>query len=101
MKGTVTVKQVDTGSELKRVTWQMMRNIVVSTIQEIETMLNEMCLPGQVHICAKSLRFILTNCQDIDLGQIKDFEDPAIGAGILTHNANMFDDHAQVCTVLN
>jgi hypothetical protein len=51
---------------------------------------------------AKPLRsFILTNCQDIDLGQIQDFEDPAIGAGILNHNLQMFDDHAQVCTVLN
>ena len=47
------VTQVDTGKELKRVSWQMMRNIVHSTIHEIETLLNEMCLPGQVHICAE------------------------------------------------
>ena len=46
-------------------------------------------------------RIILTICQDLDLAQIRDFEDPAIGAGILSNNALMFDDHAQVCTVLN
>lgn len=34
--------------------------------------------------------------QDIDLEQIKDFEDVAVGAGILSHNAHMFDDGAQV-----
>ena len=44
-------------------------------------------------------QFIVTSCQDLDLSQIKDFEDPAIGAGILSHNQHMFDDHAQVCEI--
>jgi hypothetical protein len=43
-----TVQKVDTGKELKRVTWQMMRNIVHSTIQDIQSVLNELCLPGEV-----------------------------------------------------
>jgi hypothetical protein len=34
--------------------------------------------------------------QDIDLAQVHDFEDAAIGAGILSHNAHMFNDSAQV-----
>jgi hypothetical protein len=30
------------------------------------------------------------------MANVKDVEDPAIGAGILSYNAHLFDDHAQV-----
>jgi hypothetical protein len=56
----LTVKQVDTGKELKRVTWQMMRTVVLSTIQEINQSLNEICLPGQVPFC-KTFTIIYTH----------------------------------------
>jgi hypothetical protein len=49
----------------------MMRQIVSSTIEDIEGVLDE-------------------------LAQIKDFEDSALGAGLFAHNAHLFDDHAQV-----
>jgi hypothetical protein len=42
------LQQVDTGKELKRVTWKMMRNIVASTIEDIEGVLDELRLPGKV-----------------------------------------------------
>jgi superfamily II DNA helicase RecQ len=71
---------VDTGQELKRVTWSMLRVIVNSTIQAIESSLNEMNLPGQ----------------NIDLSGIRDVEDPAIGAGILSQNGHLFNDEAQI-----
>lgn len=38
----------------------------------------------------------LCNPQDIDLEQIKDCEDAAIGSGIMSQNANMFTDKEQV-----
>ena len=71
---------VDTGQELKRVTWNMMRVIVNSTIEAIELSLNQMKLPGQ----------------NIDLSLIRDVEDPAIGAGILSQNGHLFNDQAQI-----
>ena len=71
---------IDTGQALKRVTWKMMRSVVESTIEAIESSLDEMKVPGK----------------DIDLSSIRDVEDPAIGAGILSQNGHMFNDQAQV-----
>ena len=34
--------------------------------------------------------------QDLDVASIKDCEDPAVGAGILSQNAALFDDKSQV-----
>ena len=34
--------------------------------------------------------------QNIDLSVIRDVEDPAIGAGILSHNGHLFNDEAQI-----
>ena len=71
---------VDTGRELVRVTWKMMRSIISTTVTSIEAALDEIYLPGQA----------------IDLATVKDFEDPAIGAGIRVHNEAMFSDADQI-----
>lgn len=71
---------IDTGQVLKRVTWNMMRCVVGSAIEAIESLLDGMKLPGK----------------DIDISLIRDVEDPAIGAGILSQNGHMFNDQAQV-----
>lgn len=71
---------VDTGQELKRVTWSMLRLIVNSSIQAIELALDQMKLPGL----------------NLDLSCIRDVEDPAIGAGILSQNGHLFNDEAQI-----
>lgn len=39
---------------------------------------------------------MLTRVQDIDVASIKDCEDSAVGAGILSQNASLFDDKSQV-----
>jgi hypothetical protein len=70
---------VDTGRELVRVTWGMMRSVISATVTNIESALNGIELPGK----------------DIDLRSVKDFEDPAIGAGILLANYEMFNDQDQ------
>lgn len=71
---------VDTGRELVRVSWNMMRSIISTTVTVIETALDEIQLPGH----------------DIDLATVKDFEDPAIGAGIMVQNEAMFSDADQI-----
>ena len=71
---------VDTGRELVRVTWKMMRSIISTTVTNIQAALDEIHLPGQA----------------IDLATVKDFEDPAIGAGIRVHNEAMFSDADQI-----
>ena len=71
---------VDTGRELVRVSWNMMRSIISGTVTSIQTALDDIQLPGK----------------DIDLAAVKDFEDPAIGAGIMVQNAVMFSDTEQV-----
>lgn len=70
---------VDTGRELVRVTWSMMRSVISTTVANIETALNCIELPGR----------------DIDLKTVKDYEDPAVGAGILMANNEMFNDQDQ------
>lgn len=45
---TLTCIQVDTGRELKRVTWNMMRTVICQTIAKVEMLLNQIKLPGQV-----------------------------------------------------
>ena len=42
--------QVDTGRELARVTWGMMRDIISSSVEAVTTALNEIQLPGQVNV---------------------------------------------------
>ena len=71
---------VDTGRELVRVSWNMMRSIISTTVTNIQTALDEIQLPGH----------------DIDLATVKDFEDPAIGAGIMVQNEAMFSDADQI-----
>ena len=71
---------VDTGRDLVRVSWNMMRSIISTTVTNIQAALDEIQLPGQA----------------IDLGTVKDFEDPAIGAGIMVHNEAMFSDADQI-----
>lgn len=44
--------KVDTGRELKRVSWNMVRTIVSSTLESIESELDKIFLPGQVDIPA-------------------------------------------------
>ena len=57
-----------------------MRSIISTTVTNIETALEEIQLPGH----------------DIDLATVKDFEDPAIGAGIMVQNEAMFSDADQI-----
>jgi hypothetical protein len=40
---------------------------------------------------------LITLVQDIDVASIKDCEDSAVGSGILSQNAVLFDDKSQVC----
>ena len=42
--------QVDTGRELVRVTWSMMRNIILSTVESVTAALNQIQLPGKVKL---------------------------------------------------
>ncbi len=44
------VLKVDTGRELKRVTWNMVRTVVTTTLDDIQSELDKISLPGQVHI---------------------------------------------------
>jgi hypothetical protein len=41
----------------------------------------------------------MTFMQNIDLAGIKDCEDLAVGAGILSQNSAMFTDQEQVCAM--
>ena len=77
---TGSAVSVDTGRELVRVSWNMMRSIISTTVTNIQAALDEIQLPGQA----------------IDLATVKDFEDSAIGAGIMGHNAAMFSDADQI-----
>jgi hypothetical protein len=43
------VLKVDTGRELKRVTWSMVRTVVMTTLNDIQSELDKISLPGQVH----------------------------------------------------
>jgi len=43
----------------------------------------------------------MTFMQNIDLAGIKDCEDLAVGAGILSQNSAMFTDQEQVCAMSN
>ena len=42
---------VDTGKEMVRVTWAMMRNIVHQTLQDVSELLDSIELPGKVKVC--------------------------------------------------
>lgn len=42
--------QVDTGRELVRVTWGMMRSAIRATYESVTASLNEIGLPGQVSV---------------------------------------------------
>lgn len=55
----------------------------------LERYLPQLCYVGVCYVN-------LCNPQDIDLAQIKDCEDAAIGSGIMSQNANMFTDKEQV-----
>lgn len=75
---------VDTGTSLQRVSWAMMRSIVMDTLKDITSALNSLQLPGK----------------DLKMNEIVDFEDSAIGSGLIANNAKLFDDNAQVRSVI-
>ena len=57
----------------------MMRGIVHGAITDVTESLDAILLPGA----------------DVDLKAITDFEDSAIGAGLLSMNKKLFDDNDQ------
>lgn len=71
---------VDTGRSLQRVSWAMMRSIVFDTLNDITGSLNKLQLPGR----------------DLNLKDVVDFEDSAIGSGLLASNSRLFSDVDQV-----
>lgn len=71
---------VDTGSSLQRVSWAMMRSVVWDSLQDITSALDSLQLPGK----------------DLTMSEIVDFEDSAIGSGLLASNAKLFTDDDQV-----
>ena len=48
---------VDTGKEMVRVTWAMMRNIVHQTLQDVSELLDSIELPGKVKVCYANICF--------------------------------------------
>jgi hypothetical protein len=71
---------VDTGTSLHRVTWAMMRSVVWDTLKDITSALDSLQLPGK----------------DLTMAEVVDFEDSAIGSGLLASNAKLFRDDDQV-----
>ena len=71
---------VVSGKKLHRVSYAMMRGIVNDTISDVTANLDSISLPGV----------------DVVLESIVDVEDSAIGAGLLSMNKKLFDDHEHV-----
>ena len=72
--------RVVSGKKLVRVSYAMMRGIVMDTIRDVTGNLDAIHLPGA----------------DVVLESITDVEDSAIGAGLLSMNKKLFDDHEHV-----
>jgi hypothetical protein len=72
--------------------------VICHTVQKVEKLLELIKLPGQVgmYFFIRSDSETEKNNQDIDLKSVRDVEDPAIGAGILSQNHHMFNDMSQV-----
>ena len=84
-KEYVIATQFDTGNgPLVRVTWAMMRAVVNNAMQEVTSALDAIGLPGGT----------------LQMSDIKDCEDAAIGAGILSKNNLLFPDKQQVTCCL-
>jgi hypothetical protein len=84
-----------------------MKTVICQTIAKVEMLLNQIKLPGQVamYIFIPFDSETESKNKDIDLKSVRDVEDPAIGAGILSQNGHMFNDISQVvllscCNVL-
>jgi|LauGreDrversion4_2_1035121.scaffolds.fasta_scaffold179921_2 hypothetical protein len=76
----------------------MMRAVISQTIARVEMLLDQINLPGHVGMSVfKHFHFKTKNKhKDIDLKSVRDVEDKAIGAGILSQNEHMFNDTSQV-----
>ena len=48
---------VDTGKEMVKVTWGMMRTIIHETLQNVSELLDSIDLPGKVKVCYANLCF--------------------------------------------
>jgi len=82
-----------------------MRAVISQTIARVEMLLDQINLPG--HVGMRVFKHFHSETEnknkDIDLKSVRDNEDKAIGAGILSQNQHMFNDISQAmmwCTML-